>query len=208
MQTYDAILEDAFRGFAPECDRGEHSSRIRGNLLMALSNKHGSLLLTTGNKSEMSVGYCTLYRRHEWRSGGDRRPAEDDVYRFREWRNRAGRHSGSDFSPRRLRPNYVRTRRIKTARPPYDVLDQILELHVGAVPVGGGIIARASTKPTVRRSYGWFALRNSSENKPPRSEGDLARVRHWLANADCTTGIERMKLSIIGLGKLAPPWLR
>ena len=61
MATYDATLEEAFRGHAPDVTEENIQSRIRGNLLMALSNKYGSLLLTTGNKSEMAVGYCTLY---------------------------------------------------------------------------------------------------------------------------------------------------
>ena len=53
-------------------------ARIRGNLLMALSNKRGALLLTTGNKSELAVGYCTLYGDMSGGLGGHRRRAEDD----------------------------------------------------------------------------------------------------------------------------------
>src|ERR1039458_2910705 len=61
MKTYDGVLAEAFAGRDPDVTEENIQSRIRGNLLMALSNKFGSLLLTTGNKSEMSVGYCTLY---------------------------------------------------------------------------------------------------------------------------------------------------
>ena len=61
MGTYDGVLAEAFTGRQPDVTEENIQSRIRGNLLMALSNKFGSLLLTTGNKSEMSVGYCTLY---------------------------------------------------------------------------------------------------------------------------------------------------
>src|ERR1035437_8521126 len=61
METYDAVLEDAFRGLPADVTEENIQSRMRGSLLMALSNKFGSLLLTTGNKSEMAVGYCTLY---------------------------------------------------------------------------------------------------------------------------------------------------
>src|SRR5664279_2554333 len=61
VKTYDGVLADAFAGRNPDVTEENIQSRIRGNLLMALSNKFGSLLLTTGNKSEMSVGYCTLY---------------------------------------------------------------------------------------------------------------------------------------------------
>src|SRR5206468_2701703 len=54
-------LSHAFAGYVPGLAEENIQARIRGSLLMALSNKYGSLLLTTGNKSEMSVGYCTLY---------------------------------------------------------------------------------------------------------------------------------------------------
>jgi NAD+ synthase/NAD+ synthase (glutamine-hydrolysing) len=57
MKTYDGALAEAFKGLQPDVTEENIQSRIRGNLLMALSNKFGSLLLTTGNKSEMSVGY-------------------------------------------------------------------------------------------------------------------------------------------------------
>lgn len=61
MTDYDHILADIFAGTAPGAAEENIQSRIRGNLLMALSNKFGYLLLSTGNKSEMAVGYCTLY---------------------------------------------------------------------------------------------------------------------------------------------------
>ena len=62
--TFDAYLttlDGLFKGLPPDTTEENLQARIRGNLLMALSNKFGSLVLTTGNKSEMTVGYCTLY---------------------------------------------------------------------------------------------------------------------------------------------------
>ena len=61
IRTFDATLRPAFGGEAPGVVAENVQARIRGNLLMALSNARGALLLTTGNKSELSVGYCTLY---------------------------------------------------------------------------------------------------------------------------------------------------
>jgi NAD+ synthetase len=61
MRAYDAILAEAFAGRARDVTEENLQARIRGNLLMAFSNKFGKLLLTTGNKSEISVGYCTIY---------------------------------------------------------------------------------------------------------------------------------------------------
>ena len=70
----------ATRSRGPPRDVTEENiqARIRGNLLMALSNKRGALLLTTGNKSELSVGYCTLYGDMSGGLARDRRRAEDD----------------------------------------------------------------------------------------------------------------------------------
>ena len=58
---YNGVLADAFKGRTPDSTEENIQARIRGNLLMALSNKFGSLVLSTGNKSELAVGYCTLY---------------------------------------------------------------------------------------------------------------------------------------------------
>jgi NAD+ synthase (glutamine-hydrolysing) len=61
MQAYESVLSDVFKETAPDITEENIQARIRGNLLMALSNKFGWMILTTGNKSEISVGYCTLY---------------------------------------------------------------------------------------------------------------------------------------------------
>ncbi len=61
FQEYAQALEPLFAGTSPDLTEENIQSRIRGNLLMALSNKFSALVLTTGNKSEMAVGYCTLY---------------------------------------------------------------------------------------------------------------------------------------------------
>src|SRR5437763_581709 len=61
MKAYERLLADTFAGSEPDITEENLQARIRGNLLMALSNKFGWLVLTTGNKSEMSVGYATLY---------------------------------------------------------------------------------------------------------------------------------------------------
>jgi NAD+ synthetase len=61
MQTYQTMLDPLFAGLPADTTEENIQARIRGNILMALSNKTGALVLTTGNKSEMAVGYCTLY---------------------------------------------------------------------------------------------------------------------------------------------------
>jgi NAD+ synthase/NAD+ synthase (glutamine-hydrolysing) len=151
MQTYDGVLADAFRGFPADVTEENIQSRIRGNLLMALSNKYGSLLLTTGNKSEMSVGYCTLYGDM---NGGLAVIADLPkmmVYRVAQWRNRRRPDIPEMILTKapsaELRPNQTD----QDSLPPYELLDQILELHVEQCRSAEEIVAQGFDEPTVRR---------------------------------------------------------
>jgi NAD+ synthase/NAD+ synthase (glutamine-hydrolysing) len=151
MRTYDCVLADAFRGRPTDVTEENIQSRIRGNLLMALSNKFGSLLLTTGNKSELAVGYCTLYG--DMNGGlaviGD--VPKTMVYRVARWRNR--RHAVipeailTKAPSAELRPNQTD----QDTLPPYDALDQILELHVEQCQSAEEIVAQGFDEQTVRR---------------------------------------------------------
>ncbi len=151
METYECVLADAFRGYQPDVTEENIQSRIRGNLLMALSNKYGSLLLTTGNKSEMSVGYCTLYGDM---NGGLAVIADLPkmmVYRVSRWRNRRKPDIPEAILTKapsaELRPNQTD----QDSLPPYDLLDQILELHVEQSQSAEEIIAQGFDEATVRR---------------------------------------------------------
>jgi NAD+ synthase/NAD+ synthase (glutamine-hydrolysing) len=151
MQTYDAVLEEAFRGRSPDVTEENIQSRIRGNLLMALSNKYGSLLLATGNKSEMSVGYCTLYGDM---NGGLAVIADLPkmmVYRVARWRNRHKPDIPEAIFTKapsaELRPGQTD----QDSLPPYDLLDEILELHVEQCRSAEEIIAAGYDEQTVRR---------------------------------------------------------
>jgi len=151
METYEGVLSDAFRGFEPDVTEENIQSRIRGNLLMALSNKYGSLLLTTGNKSEMSVGYCTLYGDM---NGGLAVIADLPkmmVYRVSRWRNLRS----ADIPEATLtKPPSAELRPDQTDQdslPPYELLDQILELHVEQSQSAEEIVAQGFDEATVRR---------------------------------------------------------
>jgi NAD+ synthase/NAD+ synthase (glutamine-hydrolysing) len=151
MNTYDATLADAFRGLPPDVTEENIQSRIRGNLLMALSNKFGSLLLTTGNKSEMSVGYCTLYGDM---NGGLAVIADLPkmmVYRVSRWRNQRKPDIPETILTKppsaELRPDQTD----QDSLPPYDLLDQILELHVEQSQSAEEIISQGFDEATVRR---------------------------------------------------------
>src|ERR1039458_5155146 len=151
MQTYDGVLADAFRGRAADVTEENIQSRIRGNLLMALSNKFGSLLLTTGNKSEISVGYCTLYGDM---NGGLAVIADLPkmmVYRVARWRNRRKpdipEATLTKAPSAELRPGQTD----QDSLPPYELLDQILELHVEQCRSAEEIVAQGFDEATVRR---------------------------------------------------------
>ena len=151
VSTYEHTLADAFRGYPPGVAEENIQSRIRGNLLMALSNKYGSLLLTTGNKSELAVGYCTLYGDM---NGGLAVIADLPklmVYRVAQWRN-----CRKPDIPREIftKPPSAELRPGQTDQdslPPYEVLDPILELHVEQCQSAEEIIARGYDEATVRR---------------------------------------------------------
>jgi NAD+ synthase (glutamine-hydrolysing) len=107
-------------------------ARIRGNLLMALSNKFGWLVLTTGNKSEMSVGYATLYGDMAGGFAVIKDVTKTLVYKLAYWRNEQG---NTPVIPRRVltRPPSAELRpdqKDSDSLPPYDVLDPILLAYV------------------------------------------------------------------------------
>ncbi|MGO9336774.1 MAG: NAD+ synthase [Terracidiphilus sp.] len=127
---YTKALAPLFEGLKPDTTEENIQSRIRGTLMMALSNKFSALVLTTGNKSEMAVGYCTLY--------GDMVGAlavigdlvKTRVYAVCHWLNRDGEvipHAILEKPPSaELRPDQKDT----DSLPPYEVLDPILEAYV------------------------------------------------------------------------------
>ncbi|MBZ5726908.1 MAG: NAD+ synthase [Acidobacteriia bacterium] len=151
MTTYDAALEEAFRGLPGDVTEENIQSRIRGNLLMALSNKYGSLLLTTGNKSEMAVGYCTLYGDMNGGLAVIADLPKTMVYRVARWRNRRAPDIPEAILTKapsaELRPGQTD----QDSLPAYDLLDQILELHVEQCQSADEIAAQGYDEQTVRR---------------------------------------------------------
>src|SRR5215216_2482752 len=132
MEVYERMLAGVFAGREPDITEENLQARIRGNLLMALSNKFGWLVLTTGNKSEMSVGYSTLYGD----SAGGFAVIKDcpKLLVYRLVRERARRDERSPVPESivtrapsaELRPD----QRDQDSLPPYEVLDAILEGYV------------------------------------------------------------------------------
>ncbi|HEY1273685.1 MAG TPA: NAD+ synthase [Thermoleophilaceae bacterium] len=132
MKAYDDMLAGAFAGKEPDIAEENVQARIRGNLVMALSNKFGWLVLTTGNKSELSVGYATLYGDMAGGFAVIKDVLKGWVYRLVRWRNEA---EGRELVPASVleRPPSAELRyeqRDQDSLPPYDVLDAILEGYV------------------------------------------------------------------------------
>jgi NAD+ synthetase len=130
FKSVEAQLQQVFAGTKPNEAEENVQSRLRGVTLMALSNKFGALVLTTGNKSEMAVGYCTLYGD----MSGALAPLEDvfktDIYKIARWVNRKREiipeNSISKPPSAELRPNQTD----QDSLPPYETLDAILELYI------------------------------------------------------------------------------
>jgi NAD+ synthase/NAD+ synthase (glutamine-hydrolysing) len=153
MKAIEDTLAPAFAGLPRDVTEENIQARIRGNLLMALSNKRGALLLSTGNKSELSVGYCTLYGDM---SGGLAVIADVPktmVYRIARWLNQT---RGSAVIPEATltKPPSAELKPDQTDQdtlPPYDVLDDILQRHIEQHQPADEIVAAGFDAHTVRR---------------------------------------------------------
>jgi NAD+ synthase (glutamine-hydrolysing) len=132
MRAYERLLQDVFAGRERDTTEENLQARIRGTLLMAISNKCGHLLLTTGNKSELSVGYCTLYGDMCGALGVIADVPKGMVYRLAHWYNATrGREiiPGQIFEKQpsaELRPHQTD----QDTLPPYDILDAVLQEHI------------------------------------------------------------------------------
>jgi NAD+ synthase (glutamine-hydrolysing) len=130
FDAFLASLAGEFAGLAPDAAEENIQARIRGTLLMALSNKFGAIVLTTGNKSEMAVGYATLYGDMAGGFAVLKDISKTLVYRLCRYRNGLGRVIPERIITRppsaELRPGQVD----QDSLPPYDVLDAILESYV------------------------------------------------------------------------------
>ena len=130
FDEYLQVLDPAFDGRPVDATEENIQARIRGNLLMALSNKFGSLVLSTGNKSEIAVGYCTLYGDMAGGLAVISDVPKTMVYELAKLRNREREVIPVETLTKppsaELRPN----QRDSDSLPPYDVLDRILKAYV------------------------------------------------------------------------------
>ncbi|MDO8412785.1 MAG: NAD+ synthase [Gallionellaceae bacterium] len=151
FDAYLTTLQRLFEDAAPDTTEENLQARIRGNLLMALSNKFGALVLTTGNKSEMTVGYATLYGDMAGGFAVLKDVSKTWIYRLAHYRNSLGR-----VIPERIitRPPSAELKPDQTDQdslPPYDILDGIMACYVEQNLTIAEIMVRGYAEADVRR---------------------------------------------------------
>ncbi len=168
LDAYRATLQEASVRVGMDVTEENLQARIRGNLLMALSNKYGWLVLATGNKSEVAVGYCTLYGDMAGGFSILKHVPKTLVYTLSRYRNRIAK---KEIIPRSI------IRRIPSAElrpdqtdqdtlPPYPLLDRIIELYVEHDMAFDEIVAAGIDRETARRS-----IRMIDTNEYKRRQG-------------------------------------
>ncbi|MEW6232030.1 MAG: NAD+ synthase [Chloroflexota bacterium] len=162
FQAYLGMLEEAFKGRERDVTEENLQARIRGNILMALSNKFGWLVLTTGNKSEMSVGYATLYGDMAGGFAVLKDVPKTLVYELARYRNSLGpvipERVLAKAPTAELRPN----QRDEDSLPPYAILDPILQAYVEEDRSLAEIVARGFDQRVVQET---MAMVDRSEYK-------------------------------------------
>ncbi len=170
MEVYDELLGEPFAGRESDLTEENLQARIRGNLLMALSNKFGWLVLTTGNKSELSVGYSTLYGDMAGGFAVLKDVFKGWVYRLVRWRDE---QAGGKLIPASVieRPPSAELRadqRDEDSLPPYELLDAILEGYVEQDLDAAGLIDRGHPADEVARVIGLVdAAEHKRRQAPP-----------------------------------------
>ncbi|MDD1758884.1 MAG: NAD+ synthase [Methanotrichaceae archaeon] len=151
MESFEVSLRPAFEGRPMDVTEENIQARIRGNLLMALSNKYGSVLLTTGNKSELAVGYCTIYGDMSGGLAVISDVPKTMVYRIAQWLNST--HKAKAFPESiltkapsaELRPNQTD----QDSLPSYEILDQVLQKYIEQHQSAEEIIEEGFDRSTV-----------------------------------------------------------
>jgi len=157
FEAFKASLAGEFKGLKEDTTEENIQARIRGTLLMALSNKFGSIVLTTGNKSELATGYCTLYGDMAGGFAAIKDLAKTTVFRLANWRNQHDPYStGSNPIPERIltRPPSAELRpdqKDQDSLPPYEVLDAILERYMENDESIGSLLADGFERADVER---------------------------------------------------------
>jgi NAD+ synthase (glutamine-hydrolysing) len=171
FDAFRAALAPQFAGMPEDTTEENIQARIRGTLLMALSNKIGRIVLTTGNKSEMATGYCTLYGDMAGGFAVIKDVAKTLVYRLARWKN-AQCGPGQEVIPERIitRPPSAELRPEQTDQdslPPYDTLDAILALYMEEDQSVDEIVGAGFERTTVERVTRLIKLNEYKRRQAP-----------------------------------------
>lgn len=176
MTAFETMLAPVFAGRAPDTTEENIQARTRGILLMAISNKFGSMLLTTGNKSEMAVGYATLYGDMSGGYSVLKDVYKTDVFRLSHWRNQ-NVPDGALGPAGRVIPERIITKppsaelkpdqKDQDSLPPYDALDDILACLIEGEMSLADITSRGHDAATVQRVWRMLDLAEYKRRQAP-----------------------------------------
>lgn len=150
-EAFEAALVDQFKGYPVDASEENLQSRIRGTLLMAISNKTGNLVLTTGNKSEMTTGYATLYGDMAGGFGVLKDCDKELVYALANYRNQLGRVIPERVITRAPSAELRHDQKDQDSLPEYPVLDEIMALYVEKNFSVDEIVARGLPRADVEK---------------------------------------------------------
>lgn len=156
FESYMNVLSPVFDGKPADVTEENLQARIRGVILMAVSNKHHALVLNTGNKSELATGYCTLYGDMVGAFAVLKDVYKTEVYRICEWRNRTDAFELQDIIPHNIlvRAPSAELRDNQTDQdslPPYEILDDILSKYIEQRQSIDAIVASGHDEVVVRK---------------------------------------------------------
>ena len=173
FEAFKASLAGEFKGLAEDTTEENIQARIRGVFLMALSNKFGPIVLTTGNKSELATGYCTLYGDMAGGFAVIKDLLKTTVFRLARWRNENDPYgTGSCPIPERIitRPPSAELRADQTDQdslPPYEVLDAILQRYMENDQSVESIVAAGFERAVVERVARLIRLNEYKRRQAP-----------------------------------------
>ncbi|WP_407279994.1 NAD+ synthase [Aromatoleum evansii] len=167
METFAGMLADQFRGLAADTTEENLQSRIRGMILMALSNKTGAIVLTTGNKSEMATGYATLYGDMAGGFAVLKDLYKTFVFRLARWRNTVSPVIPENIITRPPSAELKLDQKDQDSLPPYEVLDAIIEAYMERDESPRDIIAAGYPEADVRRTVAMLKRNEYKRRQAP-----------------------------------------
>lgn len=167
VEAFTQSLEDEFKGLPADKTEENIQARCRGVIVMSISNKKGSLVLTTGNKSELAVGYATLYG--DMAGGFDvlKDVSKTRVYALAKYRNEISPVIPVDVIKRPPSAELAPDQKDQDSLPPYDELDQILELYIERDQSAHDIIKQGFDEQTVSRVLRMVDLNEYKRRQAP-----------------------------------------